>query len=205
MELEKRVLALEYEMKVLKNEIQRTLLDVEEDILIHYYPSLKTEAEEDASAQGIMQFLEPTRDSPEMTSKPPESPTPIVIKPTTLEAIRSQATAAPLPEEQGPPQRQAMDSPAAILELSGWVSASVEKMGAERTSRLVETCSVRGLLAPDTKGVLLRLVSMSRGGESPETVAVNEVLGPVLKLSAILGSDLDIDKVLSLIEEAGLG
>ena len=203
MELEKRVLAFEYEIKILKNEIQRVLLDVQEEILIHYYPSLETE--EDASSQGIMPFLESTHDSLEMTSEPPETPTPIVIKPTTLEAIRSQAATAPSPEEQGPPQRQAADSPAAILELSSWVSSSVETMGAERTSRLVETCSVRGLLDPDTKDVLLRLVSMSRGGESPEIVAVNEVLGLVLKLSELLGSDTDIDKVLSLIEEAGLG
>lgn len=203
MELEKRVLALEYEIKILKNEIQRTLLDVQEDILIHYYPSLETE--EDASSQGIMPFLESTHDSPEMTSEPPETPTPIVIKPTTLEAIRSQAAATPFPKEREPPQRQTTDSPAAILELSSWVSASVEKMGAERTSRLVETCSARGLLDPDTKSLFLRLVSMSAREGSPETVAVNEVLGLVLKLSELLGSDTDIDKVLSLIEEAGLG
>ena len=43
MELEQRVKSLEYEMKILKNEVQRTLLDIQEQILIHYYPSLRTE------------------------------------------------------------------------------------------------------------------------------------------------------------------
>ena len=43
MELDARVKALEYELKILKNEVQRTLLDIQEQILIHYYPSLRSE------------------------------------------------------------------------------------------------------------------------------------------------------------------
>lgn len=43
MDLEQRVKALEYEMKILKNEVQRTLLDIQEQVLVHYYPSLRTE------------------------------------------------------------------------------------------------------------------------------------------------------------------
>ena len=43
MELDARVKALEYELKILKNEVQRTLLDIQEQILIHYYPSLRAE------------------------------------------------------------------------------------------------------------------------------------------------------------------
>ena len=43
MELDARVKALEYELKILKNEIQRTLLDIQEQVLIQYYPSLRSE------------------------------------------------------------------------------------------------------------------------------------------------------------------
>lgn len=43
MELDARVKALEYELKILKNEVQRTLLDIQEQVLIHYYPSLRAE------------------------------------------------------------------------------------------------------------------------------------------------------------------
>lgn len=43
MELEQRVKALEYEIKILKNEIQRTLLDIEEQILSHTYLELRSE------------------------------------------------------------------------------------------------------------------------------------------------------------------
>jgi len=51
MELEQRVKSLEFEMKILKNEVQRTLLDIQEQVLIHYYPSLR--AEESAPTQSI--------------------------------------------------------------------------------------------------------------------------------------------------------
>ncbi|MCA9901947.1 MAG: hypothetical protein KC433_27400 [Anaerolineales bacterium] len=40
MSLEDRVKELEEELKVLKNEIRATLLDIEEQVLVHYYPSL---------------------------------------------------------------------------------------------------------------------------------------------------------------------
>jgi hypothetical protein len=42
-ELGQRVKTLEYEMRILKNEIQKTLLDIQEQVLIHYYPALRTE------------------------------------------------------------------------------------------------------------------------------------------------------------------
>jgi len=51
--LEQRVKTLEYEMKILKNQIQRTLLDIQEQILIHYYPTLypSIEAEKPSGAR----------------------------------------------------------------------------------------------------------------------------------------------------------
>lgn len=46
MKIETRVEKLELELKLLKSEIQRTLLDIQEQILIHYYPSLRAEEAE---------------------------------------------------------------------------------------------------------------------------------------------------------------
>lgn len=40
--LEQRIKALEYDLKILKNEIQRTLLDIQEQVLTHYYPELRS-------------------------------------------------------------------------------------------------------------------------------------------------------------------
>lgn len=43
MELDERIKALECELKLLKNEIQRTLLDIQQHVLAHYYPTLRAE------------------------------------------------------------------------------------------------------------------------------------------------------------------
>ena len=41
MKIESRVEALEHELKILKNEIQATLLEIREQVLNHYYPELR--------------------------------------------------------------------------------------------------------------------------------------------------------------------
>jgi hypothetical protein len=43
MKIENRVEALETELKILKNEIQTTLLEIREQVLNHYYPELRAE------------------------------------------------------------------------------------------------------------------------------------------------------------------
>lgn len=43
MKLETRLETLEHEFKILKSEIQTTLLEIQEQILIHYYPNLRAE------------------------------------------------------------------------------------------------------------------------------------------------------------------
>lgn len=43
MSLDTRVETLEHELKILKNEIERTLLEIQNQVLIHYYPSLRAE------------------------------------------------------------------------------------------------------------------------------------------------------------------
>jgi hypothetical protein len=86
MELDQRVKALEYEMKILKNEIQRTLLDIQEQILVHYYPALRSE--ETKPSDGLMQTIEQLRakqvGSPTGSSAPVASaPLPVPSTPVT--------------------------------------------------------------------------------------------------------------------------
>jgi phosphomevalonate kinase len=56
MTVEQRVKALEYEMKILKNEMQQMLLDIQEQLLLHYYPSLRTD--EVSPSEGIRRSIE---------------------------------------------------------------------------------------------------------------------------------------------------
>ncbi len=58
-EAEQTVKALEYDMKAVKSEFQRSLLDIQEQLLIHYYPSLR--ADHTAPTEGVIQSLQQIR------------------------------------------------------------------------------------------------------------------------------------------------
>jgi len=76
-QLEQRVKTLEYEIKILKNQVQRTLLDIQEQILVHYYPSLRTE--ELAPTEVIEQSMASVQEKRQMlgeTASPPSPPSP---------------------------------------------------------------------------------------------------------------------------------
>lgn len=59
MELEQRVKALEYEVKILKQDLQRVLLEIQEQVLIHYYPSLR--ADDTKPSDAIVQTVDNLR------------------------------------------------------------------------------------------------------------------------------------------------
>jgi len=113
MELEQRVKVLEYELKILKNEIQRTLLDIQEQVLVHYYPSLR--AEETKPSDGTIQAYaalkarQPAPASPKsIPVAPSDNPAP-PIKPVTLDEIRNaQNEIAAEPAAQDEPSAQNM-------------------------------------------------------------------------------------------------
>ncbi len=58
-ELEQKVKVLEYDVKALKSEFQRSLLDMQEQLLIHYYPSLR--ADDTSPTEGVIQSLQQIR------------------------------------------------------------------------------------------------------------------------------------------------
>jgi hypothetical protein len=81
-ELEQRVKALEYEMKILKNEIQKTLLGIQEQILVHYYPSLRTD--DSAPSEGTILAFESVR--AKQVNVTPSKP---IARKVSLEDIRA--------------------------------------------------------------------------------------------------------------------
>ncbi|MCR4406672.1 MAG: hypothetical protein NUW24_07100 [Anaerolineae bacterium] len=202
MELEQRVKALEYDMKILKNEIQRTLLDIQEQILIHYYPSLRTE--ETAPSEGIIQALESVRakrrDLPQEASASP-------IKRVSLDEIGEEQGEdnPPLDEESVVVQPTTDPDKDIVMRLSGWVSSTARKIGGERTGKLIQAYTNRGIISSELESPLLRLVGLITDDEAPKKVAVNEVLKAVLHLNELLGRDNNAEEALSLIEEAELG
>ncbi len=199
MELEQRVKALEYEMKILKNEVQRTLLDIQEQVLIHYYPALR--AEEINPSEGLVQEVEALR---ARLSSAEEKSTPPAAKPVTLDQVRTEhvgaAGSAPAPSAMA---SAGLDQ-AMMVKLSRWVSESAAKIGKERTGKLIMVYGKKGILSPQAKDTLLRVASLSKGA-APENVAVNEVLSGLLKLDELLGRVVKAEEALSLIKEANIG
>jgi len=201
-ELEQRVKTLEYEMKILKNEIQRTLLDIQEQVLIHYYPSLRTE--ETAPSEGVIQALESVRakrwDAPQET---PDSP----IKKVSLGEVNAgqEEEDDALPEEPPATPSGAESDKDVVVKLSGWISSTARKIGGERTGKLIQAYTGKGIISPDLESPLLRLVGLITDDSAPRQVAVNEVLKALLHLNELLGRDSNAEEALSLIEGANLG
>ncbi len=205
-QLEQRVKALEYEMKILKNEVQRTLLDIQEQVLIHYYPSLRAEEEETLTG-GIRQSLESIRGQRQASGEAPNPPgAQPEVKMVSLGDVKvgQEETPGALEGEVSSPSEGGEDQ-SRIMELSGWVSNTAQKIGGERTGRLIQACTNKNIIAPDIEGSLLRLTGLISVDSAPEQVAVNEILGALLKLNELLGRGSDIEEALSIIEEANLG
>jgi hypothetical protein len=198
-ELEQRVKALEYEMKILKNEVQRTLLDIQEQVLIHYYPALRSE--EISPSEGLVQEVKALR---ARQSSAGETSAPPAAKPVTLDEVRTghaEATGStPVPSATA---SAGLDQ-AVMVKLSKWVSESAAKIGKERTGKLIMVYGKRGILPSQAKDALLRVASLSKG-VAPENVAVNEVLSGLLKLDELLGRVAKAEEALSLIKEANIG
>ncbi len=94
MDLEIRIDALEAEVKVLKNEIQNILLEIQEQLLEHYYPSLRVEDAEPSDT--LLRALEGIREKKETRASETEAAERIddidntlpKVKPASLESLR---------------------------------------------------------------------------------------------------------------------
>ena len=207
MELEQRVKALEYEIKILKNEIQRTLLDIHEQVLVHYYPTLRLDESEVPAP--VIQAIEaaraklPVRSSaavePAVTPAAPaalEDPPAPAMKKVSLGEIRAAREAAPVAPD-GTPQ-------ANLIKLIEWAVNSTTKFGYARTTQLIDVLNKKGGVDRATKNALFQIIALNKGAE-PARVVVNDILDELLKFDRLVGRTADAEEALTLIEEAGLG
>ncbi len=227
MELEQRVKTLEYEIKILKNEIQRTLLDIHEQVLIHYYPTLRLE--ESQVPATVIQAVEaarakqPARPEPAAPVAPPAppaataaplvapAPLPVVpaepaplpdapmpsVKRVTLNDIRAARTDATAAPPSGSPQ-------ANLIKLVEWAVNGATKFGNDRAIQLIDVLALKGIVDRATKNALFQVVSLNKNA-GPEKIVINDLLDELLKLDKLLGRAADAEEALTLIEEAKLG
>jgi hypothetical protein len=171
MDLESRVQALEQELEILKNQIQATLLEIQEQVLANTYPSLRGEDNNP-----------PANNAPH---NQPERPLIQQVMPVQTLPIQAVVDSNPVRkfsavEEQPyhPPQSAQPDQPRvrptrqgtgfnSVAELEGWATQKIEQMGIERTVELIFAYSQTGQFTPDMQDTLLDFVSLYRNNDAP--------------------------------------
>jgi hypothetical protein len=209
MELEQRVKALEYEIKILKNEIQRTLLDIHEQVLVHYYPTLRLE--EGAVPTTVVQAVEAARAkltvpaAPAEPVAPPAAPAaPATPEDTPVPAVKKVSLGEVRAAREVAPATPAGDPQANLIKLIEWAVNSTIKFGHERTTQLIDALNKKGIVDRATKNALFQIISLNKGAE-PAQVVVNDILDELLKFDKLVGRMANAEEALTLIEEAGLG
>lgn len=210
--LEQRIKTLEYEIKILKNEIQRTLLDIQEQVLSHYYPELRSAGGslEDAAKSAYEQVREKKKG---MAGDAPE-PEPVIVAAPAESA--SVATGGNSHGANGGGDNSngngngSQDTPGEmthtqIVALSSWAHKTITKTGQERTSKIVETCADRSWIRADIADFIRKLIAMEEAGAPPELPPTNELLQAVMDLCKHLGRNCSVDDAISIIDEAKLG
>jgi hypothetical protein len=214
-ELEQRVKALEYEMKIVKNEIQRTLLDIQEQLLVHYYPALRLE--ESTVPKNVADTVDSLRakSAAAEISRPASVPSAEVPKPATSTPIPEAPPSPPttikkvsLEEVRSIQEHLAQESPAPsspnMMSLVDWATKSVVRLGTERVNGIIQVYSKKSYIAVDTKNVMLQIASLNTA-PAPDKVSADDVLSELIKLDTALGRSTDPDAARALMQESGLG
>jgi hypothetical protein len=167
MDLESRVQALEQELEILKNQIQATLLEIQEQVLANTYPSLRGDD---------------TNPPPNNAPHNPQPERPLVqqVMPVQAVADNNPVRKFSAVEEQlyHPPQSAQPEQPRvrptrqgtgfnSVAELEGWATQKIEQMGIERTVELIFAYGQTGQFTPDMQDTLLDYVSMYRNNDAP--------------------------------------
>ena len=209
MNLETRVETIEHELKILKNEIESTLLEIQNQVLIHYYPALR--AEESAPPKYLLplaksSFTERRDETQEQESlgsrtgrddshtlpktrevslsdlkgKPKKEPMLLQANPTPA---KEQAASS---KKEAPPWPAVGIDQAALPHLARWVNDSVEKIGKELTQNMIESSAGAEYAAQEVTDLLLHFITLCDEENPPEQVDTRELMDVLLKLNKVL-------------------
>ncbi len=201
MALEDRVKALEEEVAILKGQIHCTLLEIQEQVLTHYYPDLRaqhTPPDAAGTVQGARRRGSLWQGAPQpgpLAAELPEEGRTHGVGPGPEPGEDAQAhphapgPAARLdPLANGTPDRDRLDW-TTITRLMQWATESVQRIGRRRTVRAIEACARGGHIDEGVQETLLKLIALDdmepeANQVSPETMrqvllSLNEVLGYV--------------------------
>jgi hypothetical protein len=205
---EGRVRALEDELKVVKNEIQATLLDIQKEILAHYYSSGQTSGRTDIDSDQRQNDGNESSQSMAGTSMrsgpPPNGPAPAAEPETVSRPPRPEAETSTLGIKRG---RELLRDPAtwsAVAKLLIWVNESVAEIGRDRTARAIRMYGLHDYISAEMQKTLLALVTFCHEERPPSQVNLRRLLETLAKFHAILeerNQRVDLYHILSLIGE----
>lgn len=196
MDLEQRIKKLEDELKILKNQIQTTLLEIQSEVMSHYYPSLRADEEEpqEVRAKPVLAPLpEPTPPLEVLVDEEEEEEVaelaPVKVQKVSLGEVR-QRGAPRGPAVQAAAQPAPSTDLTMLAKVSKWAGNSVARIGREHTTQLLERCAQDGYLDPQMLQSLQFVVSLgSDEGPAKEDVPVEEVLNALVELTQVLTSE----------------
>ncbi|MBP6805404.1 MAG: hypothetical protein KA362_14935 [Chloroflexi bacterium] len=183
MDIEQRVKSLEQEMKILKNQVQKTLLDIQEQILVHYHPALRTEDEsyDEISAPARGATRPAYSNGQPAADFEPNQPTGLKVRQVSLADLRE--TTRPLPEKLPATATPPAAADQSFAGLVDWVGGSVAKIGAERTRKLLDLRASSGAVPPDVYDTLQQLIVLcdeNEGADAAETAVLLQQLAQLL-------------------------
>lgn len=173
MNLEQRVTMLEEEVQLLKNQIQTTLLAIQEQILSNTYPNLRGEGIEavqliehvpegsvnSQAAKGVDSLRGVNRVSFESADQPSVE-TPVVGKPASTPASASPSPKL-LESEASLTSRQTAEIDwASLNKMDEWICRKIDKIGIHRTHRLIEFYAETKRFSENVTKTLLQLIAL---------------------------------------------
>ncbi len=168
--MEQRVKTLEQEMKILKNQIQKTLLDVQEQVLLRYHPALRPdEGLSNGTAAAENNRLAETnhQDQPAARFTSP------LVRQVSLAEGRTTPAAPPTTSTHVTLPTTGQDSFAA---LSAWVATSVGQIGGEKTRKILALRAAATGIPPHVHDTLNELIGLYSDDEEMRQGAAAEML-----------------------------
>lgn len=175
MEIDKRVLRLEEDVNILKNQIRNTLLELQEQLAASYHPSLR-----------------PPRAAPAPDSAPEaldveteEEPAP---RPRVRRVSLSQARQAASPAPASPAGSEGSEDLTMVTALLRWANESVAKVGPAHTRGVLETYVADGRISASLAQSVAQLASLNTTEAGTWEASIQDVLDVLAALNHVMAT-----------------